>query len=168
MTLPREFVEGYSSHIIQIANEEKFRAFLRFLPPLEDNHKQLLIQNRDTQEWHSLVLPGAETNPHVVNEWLVGVVADPNPENDYEARRFYGAVPRTEVILIDPFEVHQFTVNLGKQSEVLWIEGDSVWYRIDDGLYQARIENDNFVDRTLLVKDSLVTRIHWAFRGKRE
>lgn len=62
----------------------------------------------------------------------------------------------------------QFTVHLGKTSEVLWIEDSTMYFRRGHELHRARIDNDALVDATLLVSDFKVNFIHWAFRGSSE
>jgi len=105
------------------------------------------------------------TMPRLLGNWLGGVIFDDNPETDYEKRMSGPAVPREDAVLIDPLTLHSFTVHLGEWCELLSIDGDVVYYRVDKGLYRARIQDDGFVERRLLVTDRIVRGINWAFRG---
>jgi hypothetical protein len=148
-----------------IANEPMFRA----IEPIPDGNsrteREILVYNRLTQNWHSYVVGGAATWLRLTNGWLTGVVADPDPETDYATRKGFPPILREDVVLVNPMEGHVFTVHLGKGCEVLWIEGSDVYYRVGTDLYKAKIQNDDFVDRTLLLSDPRMRSIHWAFRG---
>ena len=70
---------------------------------------------------------------------------------------------REEVVLVNPIDMHQFSIHLGEFSEILWIENDEVYYRIFKDLYKATIKGDDFVDRKLVLSDFRVFSMHWAF-----
>jgi hypothetical protein len=48
-------------------------------------------------------------------------------------------------------------------SEILGVKNGAVFYRIDDAIYKAKIENGWTHDPTLLVKDDNVPHVHWLF-----
>jgi hypothetical protein len=128
-------------------------------------HRQLLIYNRVAGTWDLLNTEGSGTHLRQVNDRLVGIVGDTDPRTNYDKHMGYESILREEVVVVNPQQSHQFIVHLGKNCEVLWIEQDSVYYRLDDSLYRARIENDDFIDRQLLLTDPRVRYFHWAFKG---
>jgi hypothetical protein len=148
-----------------IANNDNYLAILSAPYRHGLSHRELLIYNKIEDKWHSMLIQGASTAPVIVNDWLVGVIADVDPETDFDTRKGFPPLLREDVVLINPLKNHQFTVHLGNNAEVLWIETDSVYYRLDDSLYKARIEKDDFVDRQLLLTDPRVRHFHWAFKG---
>ena len=150
---------------VMVANEPDFRAILSVPDRNGLVEREVLILDRRAGLWSSILIDGAETSLRPINGWLTGVIADPDPETDYAIRKGFPPKLREDVVIINPLEVHQFKVHLGKQSEVLWIEDSTTYYRVGDGLYKAKIRNDDFVERTLLVRDARVKQIHWAFRG---
>lgn len=127
----------------------------------EKNRREIYIYNRIDSSWNSMIVMGARTSPRLINNWLVGIIAYPDAES-----RHYPSALTENFVLINPLEASQFTVYLGKNAEILWIENTDVYYRLDDSLYKARIENNDFVDRQLLLTDPRIKHIHWAFRGK--
>ena len=148
-----------------IANEADYRALVSRPDKNGLIKREVLLCDRKNGTWSSLLIDGAETSLRPINGWLTGVIADPDPETDYAIRKGFPPKLREDVVIINPLGVHQFKVHLGKQSEVLWIEDSTTYYRVGDGLYKAKIRNDDFVERTLLVRDARVKQIHWAFRG---
>jgi hypothetical protein len=49
-------------------------------------------------------------------------------------------------------------------SEVLLMEGDTVYYRVNTGIYRTQIkQNGQIAKPVLLLKDERVPDIHWAF-----
>lgn len=150
------------------ANEAAFRV-VASVPDQEGlTHREFLIQDRHTDKWCSILVEGADTSPRLINRWLVAVIADPDPETNYETHKGFPPILREDVVIIDPMACHQFKVHLGSEGEVLWIEDANVYYRVGESLFKARIENDDFVDRTLLLSDPVVKQIHWGFRGSSE
>ena len=50
-------------------------------------------------------------------------------------------------------------------SEVLLVDADTVYYRVNDTLYKAAIRNDAIEDRIKIVTDDNVPLAHWLFFG---
>jgi hypothetical protein len=46
------------------------------------------------------------------------------------------------------------------------VEDDVVLYRVNDAIYQARIDGEQLKDITLVVKGEDVPEVHWAFWSK--
>jgi hypothetical protein len=154
---------------VMIANESDFRAFLSVPEKNGLTQRELLIYNRRTGMWKSILLEGAQTKLELRNGWLVGRIADQSPETDFTLRRGVPPIARENVIIINPLTMSIVTVRLGGTvSSVLLIENDTVYYRIDEDLYRARISNSGFVDSELIVSDSRVFSIGRAFRGTME
>lgn len=151
-----------------ILNEPSHRCLLSVPDRHGLTHRELLVQDRATGTWQSVMIEGSRTTPRPINGWLVGTIADTDPETDYEARKGFPSLLREEAVVFDPLTCHQFTVHLGKMSEVLWIEDSTLYFRTGQELHRARIDNDALVDATLLISDFKVNFIHWAFRASSE
>jgi len=149
-----------------IANEPKFYV-LQSIPDRNGlTSRELLIFNRSSGIWHSMLIPGPVTKLRLFGCWLGGVVTDDNPETDYEKHVGFTPVSREDLALINPVELRLFTVRLGEWCELLSIESDVVFYKIHNELYRARIQDGDFVDRQLILKDMQVSGMLWAFSGR--
>lgn len=149
-------------------NEPSYRVLQSVPHTTGTTWTELLVHNRLSDTWSSIRVEGGETSPRPFNNWLIGIIADTNPKTSYETNKGYPPVLRETIVVIDPMTAHQFTVHLGKMSQVLWVEEDTVYYKTGSNLYRARIADDDFVDRTILISDFKVNYIHWAFRGSSE
>lgn len=148
-----------------IADEPNFRALTSIPEKNGLAQSEILLYNKDTRTWGSLLIPGVETAVGVINDRLIGVIADQNPRTDYTRR--IGGPPslREESIVIDPIRSRAFTVHLGKESEILWVEDSTAFYRVQDTLFRAMIGADDFQNRTVVLVDFRLHFVHWAFRG---
>ncbi len=79
-----------------------------------------------------------------------------------------------EVPFYFPGELHLYNVRSRKtytirtdqgDSEVLLVDADTVYYRVNDTLYKAAIGNDAIEDRIKIVTDDNVPLAHWLFFG---
>jgi hypothetical protein len=151
---------------VMIANEPHFRAFLSVPERNGLIERELLIYNRTTSLWKSTMLEGAETSLRLINGWLVGRIADQSPKTDYTRRKGVPSLYREDVIFINPTNMQRFKVRLGGTiSSVLMMDKDTVYYRIDQNVYKARLVDSGFVGSELILSDSRVFSIGRAFRG---
>jgi hypothetical protein len=142
------------------------------------------IFNKKTSTWHSVRFQGGRTGVRGFGIWLAGYVADeerdvdsPGKDNrrkemtqtgtpvDWRFKDFRIYCPGI-LFLYNARTYQKFTIETGQgDSEVLLIEGDTVYYRVNDEIYMARIDKNKVEPATLLVKDAIVPDIHWAFMG---
>ena len=60
----------------------------------------------------------------------------------------------------------KYTWDTGQgDSEVLLVDGETVYYRVDDELYKAPIGKNKIGSGQLLAKEDVVRDMHWAFMG---
>ena len=112
------------------------------------------------------MVPGVSTCPRLLGDWLAGVILDDDPNTDRKNHIGGPSVSRDELILIDPLSSGSFRVPLGRWCELLSIEDNIVYYRLEKELYKARIQDHAIVDRQLIARDMQVFGINWAFRGR--
>jgi hypothetical protein len=64
-------------------------------------------------------------------------------------------------------QTHQnFTIQTGDgDSEILLVDGSTVYYRVNDALYTAQIGQTQIENTQLVVRDDSVQLSHWAFMG---
>ena len=114
-------------------------------------------------------MSGGETPLRLVNNWLVGEIAQTNPESDFANHKVVPSIATGNVVMVNPMENRHFYVNLGVGGSVLWAENDIVYYKIVNPnsayLHKARIENNKFVNEEKLSSDPVVRFFRWAFRG---
>jgi hypothetical protein len=128
------------------------------------SQREVLIYDRQDVKWHSALVPGDVTVLRPVNGWIIGDVVRSDPRDDWNRRVGGPGVITDSSILIDPATSKIWVTDLGHDSEILWVDHDTVYYRSEDALYRAKIGETDFVDRALLIKDPRITYIHWAFR----
>jgi hypothetical protein len=150
---------------VMIANEPKFYALLSMPDRNDLRHRELLLYDRLNGKWKSVMLDGGETSLRLINDWLVGRIIDVNPETDVEIRKHFPGICREETILINPMNDRQLIVRLGMDSQILWVENDTIYYKSGDRLFKSAIADDDVTDRKLLIADSRIMDFVWGFRG---
>ena len=150
---------------VVIANEQLFRVLLSVPVKHGPTQRELLIYNRQTKIWNSILMEGSKTAPRLINDWLVGIVAETDPETNYTTRKGFPSILTDKSMLVNPLTLQSFSLTLGEKSEVLWIENNDLYYRVEDKLFKAKIENETLINNELLYTDPKIKRIHWAFKG---
>ena len=148
------------------ASTDDFYAFFAAMESDRPDQALVLVYDRNNESWHRYEPVGAATRLRPLNGWLVGHVAGASPNNDYERRVFHTPVERDQMVVLNPMTGHTFYVPMGTWSDILWLEDDAVYYRAFDTLYRARIENDAFVDRELLLQGETAFYMTAAYRGR--
>lgn len=148
-----------------VANSREYSALLSVPEKNELTQRELLVYKPESDSWTSLLIEGAETRLRTINGWLVGNVADSDPRTDHVKRVGYPPLQRENIIMIDPSSGASLDISIGKDSEILWVDGEIVYYRIENQLFKATLRGNSLTERTLLLKDQRVRHIHWAFRG---
>jgi hypothetical protein len=122
---------------------------------------------------------------------VIGRVSEPHPETERESP---GSVFRRNVVnstSSDKFRVtidsrfqdsafyfsgdltlynidsqREYTIKTGQgDSEILLVQDDTVYYRVNDTLYKAQIGQTKIGDPQRILQDDLVQLSHWAFIG---
>jgi hypothetical protein len=127
--------------------------------------RELLLYERDEGVWRSVLLPGDGTRVRPLNGWIVGEVVHTDPRNDWSRRTGHRSTVSDSSLIIDPLNLKTLIVDLGRNSQILWMEQDTVYYRTGDSLCRARVGESFLIDRQPLLVDPRVQSIHWAFRG---
>ncbi len=82
---------------------------------------------------------------------------------------FYGraAIYRPGILFLYNIQTRkQYRIEtLQADSEILLVEGDTVYYLTNKRLWRAKLGEKTFVSQTILVENDLVPDIHWAFLG---
>jgi hypothetical protein len=150
------------------------------------------VHDRVRNSWRSLQIEGDQSRLRLFGDWLAtdvemqssGSFSGNHPEKSRERdartdrlpsvygeygaycslnhRRFPGVLVLQN--LQDNrrirLETHQ------EDSEILFVSGDSVLYRINDAIFQAKIVGDALRDTSLLARDEDVPEVHWVFWSK--
>jgi hypothetical protein len=152
---------------------------------------KVYVHDRTRNQWGSIQTEGNSSTLRLFGHWLAESVANwspnhgPNPGTENE-RTWDEKTDRLPPVqrLYEQFGQQQYArpgilalQNLADErkirietdqedSEVLWTDDDSVLYRVNDGIYQAKIVGDKLRDATLIVKDEDVPEVHWVFWSK--
>jgi len=142
------------------------------------------VFDKKNSQWHSVDLQGGDTFVRGFSCWLAGYVADvergiPSPgKSDRRAMIAATGAPVDAyfkdariycpgiLFLYNIRTKKKYTIQTNQgDSEVLLIDNNSVYYRVNNALYKAAIDENVIGPATLLVKGDMVPDIHWAFMG---
>lgn len=151
------------------------------------------ILDKKTNEWRTVQFTGGRTGVRGFGPWLAGYVADEERAVESpgkEKRRKVSKFPSKEDMTasgtpvdwrFEDFRIfcpgilfiynaqtqHNYTIETGQgDSEVLLVEGDTVYYRVNDEIFEAKIAKEKVEAGKLIAKDEVVPDIHWAFFGR--
>jgi hypothetical protein len=144
------------------------------------------VQEKSSGQWHEAEFPGAASGVRAfAGPWLAGHavergrqgVGSPGFEDrrqeiteggipfDWLADKERQYLPGILFIYDVPARrLHRWETGQG-DSEVLLVDGDKVYYRVNRRIFRARITEQGLDDHTLLVENDLAPDIHWAFFG---
>tara|TARA_R110002072_G_C7959878_1_gene533797 strand:+ start:1215 stop:2453 length:1239 start_codon:yes stop_codon:yes gene_type:complete len=121
-----------------------------------------------TEEVHRIPdteVPEARAEFHA--RWRSGV--SDNEYLDATSRFLHFEVrPTGRLLIYNVFERKEFVIETGEpDSEVLLVENNQVYYRVDDSIYREEIDlrREQLTNTTLLVSAPEVRHMHWAFLG---
>lgn len=143
------------------------------------------ILDKETGEWDLLTLRGGQTNVQTFGgPWLTGVISGNytgTPSPGHEKRKFepsgqeaYYNWAMKDRKKYDIGEIYLYNIKTKKKlsiktdegdTEVLLVDGDTVYYRVNDEIYKATIEKNKVGDGVLIAKDDAILNVHWAFMG---
>lgn len=151
----------------------------------------LIIYDYNKQKWCKQQIKGNKPNINSYGNWLAGVVYDYtgqnyddnkespgkdtrvklNSKNEFNADvRFYffNIYSPGILYLFNTYTQKYIEWNTGQgDSEILLVEDDKVYYRVNDEIYKAPIQKGEKLGKSeLLIKDPQVLDIHWAFISK--
>lgn len=151
----------------------------------------LIIYDYNKQKWYKQQLKGNYSNINSYGKWLAGVVYDYtgqsyndnkespgkdvrvklNSQNEFNAdiRFYYFNIYSPGILyLFNTYTQKYIEWNTGQgDSEILLVEDDKVYYRVNDEIYKASIlKGEKLGKPELLIKGPQVLDIHWAFISK--
>ena len=153
----------WSREWILSANEEDFAALILSEEWVGLDSTRMLVYSKKSRAWKRVNLPGAATIPRTINGWLVGMELKANPQNRPREGFGFPPLPSGDAILYRPTDSFLAVVSLGQNSEVLYVRGQTLVYRVADSLYMASINGGGMSDRSLLVSDTAISHVHWLF-----
>lgn len=155
-------------------------------------HTDIWIYKKDTEKWDKVNIPGIPTFYRGFGNWMAGTITDRTQGKNMnkvtvEKKELPGKAKRDQKLKktgtpvdyrYDTYEIYapgqlllynistkkKITINTQQgDCEVLLIEGDTLYYRIYDAIYQAAIINGKIEKEKLLLQEDYVPDIHWAF-----
>lgn len=152
---------------------------------------KVYVHDRTSNQWSAIQTEGNSPALRLFSKWLAEIVGNsgrnhgPNPGRENErtwnektdrlppVQRLYEEFGQQEyarpgiLVLQNLADGRKIRIETGQEdSEILWVDDDSVLYRVNDAIYQARIARDKLQDATLIVKDEDAPEVHWVFWSK--
>jgi hypothetical protein len=146
-------------------------------------HTKFHVLNKETGKWQMVQFQGGSTSVRSFgNKWLAGYVEEkgggrksPGHEKrrkemtktgtPFEWRANGKYIPGILFLYnVDTKKKYEWDTGQG-DSEVLLVDGGTVYYRVNDEIYKAKVGKAKIENPELLVKDEVVPDIHWAFIG---
>jgi hypothetical protein len=151
----------------------------------------IFVHDRLRDRWKAAVVEG--NNPGSVRlfgSWVAAIVMSwsptptKNPGRDNERSDATDTLPNIQAMYSSPEGMAHFSIpgilileNLAdgrkirietdqEDSEILWAGDDSMLYRVNDAIYEAKIVGDKLQDTTMIVQDEDVPEVHWVFWSK--
>jgi hypothetical protein len=149
-----------------IANTEEYYAISVLAFDEKAKYSEILLYDKRDSIWNSFLIEGGETRLRLINNILVGNIANANPETDHSKFMRFPSDVTYDIIILDPIMKTQSVIYFDNYSEVLWIFDKRVIYRIENNLYEAFLDNGKFVDNKVILSDPRIKHIHWAFPEK--
>lgn len=152
---------------------------------------KVYVHDRTSNQWGTIQTEGTFPALRLFGKWLAEIVENasrnhgPNPGRENErtwdektdrlppVQRLYEQFGRQEysrpgiLVLQNLASSRKIRIATGQEdSEILWVDDDSVLYRLNDAIYEAKIVGDKLQNATLIVKDEGVPEVHWVFWSK--
>jgi len=188
-------VRGESLHYFAVTNRYLIFAIPHRLEELQSGavakevSHTAYVHDRQTNRWTAVSIDGSCSRTRIFGPWLASIVQfwhpnhPPNPgasnERNVETdtlpnvREMYAMFAGQNCFIPGDLALHNLRTgqtiafHTGQEdSEILRVEGETVLYRVNDTIYQAKIGGDQLKDATVVVKDEDVPEIHWAFWSK--
>jgi hypothetical protein len=151
--------------------------------------REAFVLDRTQRRWKTVEIDGNAPGPRLFSPWLATIVGMWNPNHEpgpgrgsergsgtdrlpnvQEEYATYGGrwILRPGILVLQNLaDGRKIRIETGQEdSEVLWAGSESVLYRINDAIYEARIVGDQLRDSKVVVKDEDVPEVHWVFWAK--
>jgi hypothetical protein len=152
---------------------------------------ELYVRDRLKDHWSTVQSDGNSPTLRLFGPWLATIVGlrspdhgpPPGRENERTEAEKTDRLPPVQTLyhsfagrdillpglltLKNLADGRKIQIETGQEdSEILKVEGDVVLYRVNDTIYQARIDGSQLKDTTIVVKDEDVPEVHWVFWSK--
>lgn len=182
--LPPEYeFKSKARHLAAINNKKIFVVDgEKYHKSTELGWRQLLIYNKETNEWIPLRIKGNLPRIKGFGEWIVGNVCNeqldnqPLPGSDIWKDKKTGLSPQIRFSIYAPGILFiynastkaYFEIDTNQaDSEILLIKDHIIYYRAYDKLYKIPIiDNTELGKPILLIQNESIPDVHWAFISK--
>ena len=141
--------------LMPVVNTDK--VYLFFSGSAVDNRKLYWIYNKAKRQGHEFWYDGHYVIPQVFGEWLVFQLASP------PTQKHSPIVNTGDFIFYDTRTGQQWENHLGDEVEILAIWEDKILYREGESLYKGSFSAGQIVAPRLILSDTIVQSVHWAF-----
>ncbi|MDP1932670.1 MAG: hypothetical protein Q8L60_14545 [Gammaproteobacteria bacterium] len=182
--LPEGLVLEPENAVIQLVNNSDIRVISSSLAATEGGDSTTLhLYSKPSQEWSSLTLNGNSLRVRGFGEWIAaeeayrdeiqtgfaGYDVAPGEFLDADERFAYSESRQTgRFYLHNAFSKSTSEHNTGNpDSEVLLIDGDTVYIRVADELIKSQIVAGRIMNQEVILKSPEVLHVHWLALPRR-
>ena len=153
------------------------------------HYTEMPVKDRILGRWKTVQIEGNASRSRLFGPWLATIIGIRNPDHktspgrENERSQETDRLPNVQIeyaifaakwtwfpgilTLQNLADGRKIRIETGQEdSEILKVKDDLVLYRVNDAIYQARIDGSQLKDTTVIVKDEDVPEIHWAFWSK--
>jgi hypothetical protein len=153
------------------------------------HYTEMSVKDRVLGQWKTVQIEGNASRSRLFGSWLATIIGMRNPDHktspgrENERSQETDRLPNVQteyaifaakwtwfpgiLTLQNLTDGRKIRIETGQEdSEILKVKDDLVLYRVNDAIYQARIDGSQLKDTTVIVKDEDVPEIHWAFWSK--
>lgn len=190
VTIPDKYLGNIEEYASLLLKNERYMLLAFSETGKKSTYNKYIVYLKSAKNWEELNIEGNRTRIQAYGNWITGTIAENNenkqrvsPGKKYRKQQPNEYGPGFDVmteLLHIYYPGKLFIYNTLSQSylewetkenevvqgdsEVLLIEDEVVYYRVNDKIYQAKIINGKQLDKPqLLLKDYRVPDIHWAF-----
>ena len=151
----RQLLPKINGNLKPVVNTDKVHLF--FSVSAVDNRKLYWVYNKAKRQGHEFWYDGHYFIPQVFGEWLVFQLASP------PTQKHSPIVNTGDFIFYDTRNGQQWEHHLGDKVEILAIWDDKILYREGESLYKGSFSGGQIVAPRLILSDTIMHSVHWAF-----
>ena len=127
------------------------------------------VYSRIRKHWDAVKIPGSASLARVSGPWLLYVVAEPSKTQLSPGKQISssGMYFPGKLFAYDSRSGQSYMLETAQgDTEPLVIDGETLYYRVNDSIYMATIGKGSIQNPTCVATDAVLSEAHWAFVGQ--